>query len=233
MAGLGLMNRRRAIGSMPTKGEDIAEFLIARFSFEGRSNTDSDRATVQDSTGKGLATMRVLMTSWTQNYGYIDDALAGNGNQNSYAYITLTEALPDEFTIIIHRDIYPEDELNNAPLLGSNSTQGSGKSALYMELKSSSGMATAYRDVVISADRIESSVAWMTPNSYNGYVNADMTTSTSYTATQLVIGKLRTGLAVAQKFKIYSIHIFSKSFSPSEIEKYIQKYIDSNYTLPA
>lgn len=230
MAGLGLMNRRRAIASFPVAGEDIAEFLMARFSFEGRTNQDSDRTTVYETTGKGFATMTIKMASWTKDYGYQDDILVGNGDANSYGTITLAEPIGDNFTIIIHRDLLPIDEIGGT-LLGSASP-ASGQSTLWMEYKTNGALQTVCRGGIISSERIDSPVAWMTPNSYNGLVNENLTTSNSYTTTQLVIGKMRTGVSSAQKFKIHSIHIFNKSFSPSEIEKYIQKYIDGSYSLP-
>lgn len=230
MGGLGLFTRRRAIASSPVEGEDIAKFLMARFSFEGRTNQDSDRTIAYETTGKGFATMKVQLASWTKDYGYKDDMFVGDGSSNTYGTITLAEPIGDNFTIIIHRELLPIDELSGT-LLGSASSS-SGQSTMWMEYKTNGALQTACRGGVISPTRIDSSVAWMTQNSYNGLVKEGMATTNSYLTTQLVIGKMRTGVAVAQKFKIHSIHIFNQSFSPNEIEKYIQKYIDSSYSLP-
>ena len=238
MAGLGLMNRRRAIASSPIAGITMEDYLIGKYNFIGRSNDDPDRGIVQDLSGRGNP-MTLSFNNWGKGdayttTGYYDDCLCSFPGSN-YATIPLTEPMSDNFTIIIERAFYSGGLANYSALLGSNSSLSSSKSTIFLEYIDAGYEGGGYSCVLgakVHFGRTNGNgIAWLTPFGYNGYMNDDFVpTETSY-ATKLIIGKLRDSVFYYQRFKIKSIHIFNRVFGAQEIEEYIKKNIDANYTL--
>lgn len=227
MAGLGLMNRRRAIQSSPTQFTlAMNDNLIAMYDMSGKSNDDADRNVVADQSGKGNNIS--FNIAFDSTYGYHDGRLVSRDSYDIY----LSETLGDEFTIIIDR-VFAEDITNYSALIGARALEDSNKSAFCGEYRDSGNVyLNTYRGGHIYEGRINSPIFFMTPNCYNGFVNNNLVTTTNYTTNRLTIGRVRTGAGYPQTTRIRCIYIFNKTFSPNDIERYIQENIMPDYVLP-
>lgn len=227
MAGLGLMNRRRAIQSSPTQFTlAMNDNLIAMYDMSGKSNDDADRNVVADQSGKGHDIS--FNTTFDSAYGYHDGRLV---SKDAYD-IVLSETLGNEFTIIIDRE-FVENITTYSALIGARALEDSNKSTFYGEYRDSGNVyLNTYRGGHIYKGRINSPIFFMTPNCYNGFVNNNLVTTTNYTTNRLTIGRSRTGAGYPQTTRIRCIYIFNKTFSPNDIERYIQENIMPDYVLP-
>ena len=146
--------------------------------------------------------------------------------------IYLAETLGDEFTIIIDRE-FIENITTYSALIGARALENSNKSTLFGEYRDSGSVYySLYREGIIYNGRINSPVFFMTPNSYNGHIDDNFAPTNTFTFNRLTIGRVRPGAGNTQTTKIKSIYVFNKTFSPKDIEQYIQENIDESYVLP-
>lgn len=244
MAGLGLMNRRRAIASSPVKGEMgvILANRIGWYTFEGRSNNDADRDTIMDKSGKGLP-MQVVFSNWgaTDGYtttGYFDDCLCSFPSPSTlvnYALIPLAEPLDENFTIIIERTVYNNAGLNEfCSLVGSVAVNNNSTSPLLIEYRETSShnlvRSTNYRGLKLASSVSSSPIVWMTKDSYTGqHVEGSYTNNNL--VKELYLGRVRKDAGTSQRFRIRSVHLFNKELTDEQILSYIHTYIDPTFTL--
>lgn len=241
MAGLGLMNRRRAIASSPVKGEmgAILANRIGWYTFEGRSNNDADRDIVMDKSGKGLP-MQVVFSNWgaTDGYtttGYYDGCLCSFAEKINYALIPLTEPLNENFTIIIERTRYNNAGMNQfCSLVGSGAVETNNTSPLLIEYREASDSSyardTRYRGLNIASSASSSPIVWMTKDSYTGQ-RVEGNYTNNYLVKELYLGRVRINAGESQRFKIKSVHLFNKQLTDEQILSYIHTYIDPTFTL--
>lgn len=222
--------------------KEMEQHLIAKFSFEGRSNNDADRDIIVDQSGKGATMTLNFSGSWGAGdeytlTGYYDDALCV-AERGAYATIQLPVAISDDYTIICHRGYYGDSGFKScqySSLLGSRATDSASVSPIYME----------YYDVAAPLltqsfgrrmNRVESPVAWLTPTHYNNRELGEKssTTSDGKVVDTLYIGRIRANVTPVNKprAKVFSIHIFDQSFSAEDIAAYITARVLPSYQLP-
>lgn len=225
MAGIGLMNRRRAIASSPTQfTSSMNDNLIGKYEMRGKSNDDADRKYIRDLSGRGND-IYIGELNFNDTYGFHNDRLISNVVFD----INLSEPIGDEFTIIIDRDIY-DSVADFSALVGATAIEDSTKCLFYAEYYESKKFHTWYRGSNLYIGRING-VFFLTPNCYNGYVNEIIPTE-NYTSQLLTIGRVRRTAGKTQTTSIKSIYIFNKTFSPEDIEQYIRENINAEYELP-
>lgn len=243
MAGLGLMNRRRAIASSPVKGEmgAILANRIGWYTFEGRNNNDADRDIVMDKSGNGLP-MQVVFSNWgTTNgittTGYYDDCLCSSPTNSSvnYALIPLIEPLDENFTIIVERVVYANVVMNEySSLLGSVAVEVNSTSPLLIEYRENSASSYArsshYRGLKLASSASSSPIVWMTKDSYTGQ-HVEGSYTNNYLVKELYLGRVRINAGTSQRFVIKSVHLFNKQLTDEQILSYIHTYIDPTFTL--
>lgn len=239
MAGLGLMNRRRAIAASPTEGTELGAMLKSRigwYTFEGRTNSDTDREVVQDKSGRGLP-MSVNFKSWGtgddyNKFGYYDDCICcPNAIDVAEATIKipLSHPLTDSFTIIVDRYYYNVSGMQSyAATIGSTAAEASGTSPLLMDYSDSTpnNIRTSYRGKKLYTGRSNSKIIWMTPDTYCGFPSEESAFKNSYSVNALYLGIVRPNAGAVQRIKIKSVHIFDQSFSAEDVQSYINKYIE-------
>lgn len=220
---------------------EMEAHLIGKFSFEGRSNDDADRSIVLDQSNGGSIMTLYLDSSWGKGddytkTGYYDDALC-LAEKNAYVSIQLPQPIKEEFTIIAHRMWYNLGGFNGSrysSLIGSSDVRNASSSPIYLEYKgdSISTPIVSRSAFAIYNDRVESPIAWLTPNMYN---NREMGATTEEGEVQtLYLGRLRANIAPNSmpRVVLYSLHIFKKTYSPDEIAAYIRGKILPDYQLP-
>ena len=222
------------------QGEEMDAFLVAKFSFEGKTNNDTDRAVVYSSKGLGGA-LRVIGSSWGQGdeytiNGYSDGYLCTR-TAGFYAQIDLPTPLSvNNMTIIWEGASFNISGYGDGVsrcLIGSEADQNSNTSPIYIDYQETKGafFTSAFGKRYSGYDKVN--IKWITPDYYNGLpMSLYDENRKEQTSSRLYIGTLRASLSGAFRTKTKQLYIFNKTFSPSEIEGYIRRNIDSSYELP-
>lgn len=251
MAGLGLLNRRRAISSSPTEGDPLKKVLescVGWYTFEGRSNSDADRAIVYDQSGKGN-NMTLYNMQWTSvsqyeavKSGYYEDCLwmfpsnweQSMGYQQSYGKITMTPL--NEVTIIVNRSLLPPGiSLENGffawtCLIGSG--EFSDANIFFVETKNDSSIFYNTFRGLRYYGKEQSEVIWMNGSHYCGHIMTG-TPNTRVHDGVIYLNKLRGDyLGKGGWLKLKGLYIFNRQLTPNEIEEFIHEYVDSTYVMP-
>ena len=240
MGGLGILMRRRRTFK-PDVFQDMKSHIVAAYNFKGRSNDDADRDVILPYLGGGNMVVEFgnywgAGDEYTRT-GYYDEALSCASNCKG-AIINLPILLQNDFTIIVKRAFYSATGLKNnvyTATIGSTGYDDNTQCPLLIEYQSATG---AFETNVMGRtykNRIDDgfNIAWVTPEYYNNAPLAVTTSTHSQPFNILNIGRVRSTLgAFAQRWTMYEIHIFDKTYTPEEIEMYIRRAIDSRYVLP-
>lgn len=244
MAGLGLMNRRRAIQSSPVT-TDIMESCVGKYWFRGKKNTDADRNIVVDESGNGNDLYLYDFTwgyedasnAW-QKEGYFDDQLwfssAGSPiDTKPYGRIVMQPL--NSCTIIIKRfPVFNYTDGGMWPIYGV--LMGSGydltHSRYNIEYKSPENKLVTVNAGKTVTEFINQDVVWLNDTHYCGKKFSGTSNNRVHDGV-FYLHRLR-GNADADKcyMRVSCIYIFNRSLTPSEIENVINSEIDSNYKLP-
>lgn len=237
MAGLGLMMRRGAINS--TVKPTMRDSLIAMYTFEGRSNDDENREIVYPVIGGGYIDLSAFGNAWGTGDKYTTTGFYNNQlccYANTYGKIFLPKTISEEFTIIVQRRASNVSPVGTTQI-GSIGYNDSSSSPILIEYKptiNDAEMISAAQQLQYVPRITGNGFAWLTPTHYNNRpLTATRDVEVQGTNT-LLIGKARPGVGGSSftRFMITSIHIFDKTFTPEEIEKFIQEYILPSYVLP-
>lgn len=216
--------------------------LVGAYTFINRTNDDANRDIVPDRSGNGN-----FMTLYNMNYGYenpnYDFIKEGYFNDklyfrstyfggNSYGKIEMAEPL-EEVTIIMKRSaVY---DLNTNVMRSGTSAVGSGETqaANIFSLERFNGSAISNEVEGLSvADRDSAEIVWMNATHYCGKKMSGTKQDKVHDGV-IYINRDRGDLTgLGRGAMIDGIFIFNRSLSPTEIEEFIHKYIDSSYTLP-
>ena len=222
------------------QGEEMDAFLVAKFSFEGKTNNDTDRAIVYSSKGIG-GVMRVVGTNWgagdeyTKN-GYYDGRFCTR-YAGFHAQINIPVPLSrNNMTIIWNGLSYNKAGLTDSSyyaLIGSVADQDTNTSPVYIDYQDPVGTfrSMAFGKSVVRYDT--DGIKWMTPEYFCGYpLSLTQEVQQDRTISLLCIGTMRPSTSGMSRTSTKQLYIFNKTFTPSEIEGYIRRNIDSSYELP-